>query len=121
MYMLLAGRAGGWAAGRASGRAGGLQGGYAPEAAADMNTRPQMMFGAHPDAMRQILRDLVAGHGTVRNYLAPAHRTAMLVEVADALWGLTSSASPGSDTQFQLLKSFSSLSSTPAATSRTAR
>ena len=50
---------------------------------------------------------------TVRNYLAPAHRTAMLVEVADALWGLTSSASPGSDTQFQLLKSFSSLSSTP--------
>jgi hypothetical protein len=29
-----------------------------------------MMFGAHPDAMRQILRDLVADHGTVRNYLS---------------------------------------------------
>ena len=43
---------------------------HAPEAAADMNARPQMMFGAHPDAMRQILRDLVADHGTVRNYLA---------------------------------------------------
>jgi protein-tyrosine phosphatase len=43
---------------------------HAPESAADMNSRPQMMFGAHPDAMRQILRDLVADHGTVRNYLA---------------------------------------------------
>ena len=43
---------------------------HAPDAAADMNTRPQMMFGAHPDAMRQILRDLVTGHGTVRKYLA---------------------------------------------------
>jgi protein-tyrosine phosphatase len=43
---------------------------HAPDAAADMKTRPQMMFGAHPDAMRQILRDLVADHGTVRKYLA---------------------------------------------------
>jgi protein-tyrosine phosphatase len=43
---------------------------HAPDAAADMDTHPQMMFGAHPDAMRQILRDLVADYGTVRKYLA---------------------------------------------------
>ncbi|MFT4864019.1 MAG: protein-tyrosine phosphatase [Ilumatobacter sp.] len=43
---------------------------HAPESAAEMTSRPQMMFGAHPDAMRQILRDLVADHGTVRNYLS---------------------------------------------------
>ena len=50
---------------------------------------------------------------TVRNYLSPTNRATMIGEVADELWGLTTAATPGSDTQFQLLKSFSSLSSTP--------
>jgi len=49
----------------------------------------------------------------VRNYLNPQRRTSGLVDVADALWGLLAAASPASDTQFQLLKAFSSLASTP--------
>jgi aminopeptidase N len=49
----------------------------------------------------------------VRNYLSPQRRTASLVKVADTLWGLLTAASPASDTQFQLLKAFSSLASTP--------
>jgi protein-tyrosine phosphatase len=41
-----------------------------PQALADMQARPPHMSGAHPDAMRQILRDIVADHGTVAAYLA---------------------------------------------------
>jgi protein-tyrosine phosphatase len=41
-----------------------------PQALADMNTRPAHMFGAHPDAMRQILTDLDDQHGGVRGYLS---------------------------------------------------
>jgi aminopeptidase N len=49
----------------------------------------------------------------VRNYLNPQRRASGLVDVADALWGLLTAAAPASDTQFQLLKAFSSLASTP--------
>ena len=41
-----------------------------PDALADMNSRPAHMFGAHPDAMRQILTDLDEQHGGVRGYLS---------------------------------------------------
>lgn len=41
-----------------------------PEALDDMNRRPKHMFGAHPDAMRQILADIDATHGGVRGYLS---------------------------------------------------
>ena len=41
-----------------------------PQALVDMNNRPAHMFGAHPDAMRQILTDLDEQHGGVRGYLS---------------------------------------------------
>lgn len=40
-----------------------------PDALADMDTRPAHMFGAHPEAMRQILTDLDDQHDGVRGYL----------------------------------------------------
>ncbi len=40
-----------------------------PDGLADMNSRPVHMFGAHPDAMRQILDDLDDQFGGVRGYL----------------------------------------------------
>jgi len=49
----------------------------------------------------------------VRCYLSPSRRLQGLIEAADSLWGLVSDAPAGSDTQFQLLKSFFALASTP--------
>jgi protein-tyrosine phosphatase len=40
------------------------------EALESMDSRPKHMFGAHPDAMRQILADLDATYGGVRGYLS---------------------------------------------------
>ncbi len=48
---------------------------------------------------------------TVRNYLTPEHRASAIGEVAEALWGLVTSAHAGSDTQFQLLKTFATFAS----------
>jgi len=50
----------------------------------------------------------------VRNYLQPPHREAQLPVVADALWGLARAAEAGSDNQFQLVKAFAGLASTPS-------
>ena len=50
----------------------------------------------------------------VRNYLRPENRARKLPEVADALWRLAQEAAAGSDNQFQLVKAFAGLASTPA-------
>ncbi len=51
---------------------------------------------------------------TIRFYVNPAHRTAAIAEVGDALWTLAQSARAGSDAQFQFVKYFANLASTPA-------
>jgi aminopeptidase N len=50
----------------------------------------------------------------VRNYLAPDSRRDVMEQVATALFDLASNAAPGSDLQFQLVKTFASLCSTSA-------
>ncbi|SDS61077.1 aminopeptidase N [Microterricola viridarii] len=49
-----------------------------------------------------------------KQYVAPAKRAATVESVGDALWGLAQDAAAGSDLQFQLVKAFASLASTPA-------
>jgi aminopeptidase N len=49
-----------------------------------------------------------------RMYVDPSTRTETIAEVGDALWGLADAAEPGSDAQFQFVKFFASLASTPA-------
>jgi aminopeptidase N len=49
----------------------------------------------------------------LRSYIAPAHREQALIDSADALWVLARAARAGSDTQFQLVKAFATLASTP--------
>ena len=49
----------------------------------------------------------------LRSYIAPAHREKALIDSADALWMLARAARAGSDTQFQLVKAFATLASTP--------
>jgi aminopeptidase N len=49
-----------------------------------------------------------------RSYVAPARRNATLGRVADALWGLTEESPAGSDRQFQFVRAFASIASTPA-------
>ncbi|MGD9607208.1 MAG: aminopeptidase N [Leucobacter sp.] len=46
------------------------------------------------------------------SYVAPERRTATLERVADALWRLAVDADPGSDLQFQFVKSFAQLAAT---------
>lgn len=46
------------------------------------------------------------------SYVAPARRAATLERVADRLWQLAVDAEPGSDLQFQFVKSFAQLAST---------
>jgi aminopeptidase N len=50
----------------------------------------------------------------VKTYVAPERRADTLVEVGDALWRLAGDAQAGSDLQFQLVKFFAHLASTPA-------
>jgi len=50
---------------------------------------------------------------TARSYVAPAKREQTLVRVADRLWELAQQAEAGSDIQFQFVKFFASLASTP--------
>jgi aminopeptidase N len=47
------------------------------------------------------------------SYVDPLTRTAQVTRVADALWELAQGAKAGSDLQFQLLRSFAQLASTP--------
>jgi aminopeptidase N len=49
----------------------------------------------------------------VRNYLAPNNRQAALERAADSLYELAHTAQPGSDNQFQFVKAFAGLASTP--------
>jgi aminopeptidase N len=60
------------------------------------------------------IRTTLAQLGTaIRFYVNPAHRTAAIAEVGDALWALAQSAEAGSDAQFQFVKYFANLASTP--------
>jgi aminopeptidase N len=48
-----------------------------------------------------------------RNYVAPERRLATIARVGDALWTLAQEAEAGSDAQFQFVKFFAALASTP--------
>ncbi|WP_426736921.1 aminopeptidase N [Plantibacter sp. 2H11-2] len=48
-----------------------------------------------------------------RNYVAPERRLATISRVGDALWTLAQEAEAGSDAQFQFVKFFAALASTP--------
>ncbi len=48
-----------------------------------------------------------------RMYVAPEHRDAVIAEVADGLWMLAQGAEAGSDAQFQFVKFFAAMASTP--------
>jgi len=61
------------------------------------------------------IRTTLAQLGTaIHFYVNPAHRTAAIAEAGDALWSLAQSAAAGSDAQFQFVKYFANLASTPA-------
>ncbi|MGK9147302.1 aminopeptidase N [Plantibacter flavus] len=49
-----------------------------------------------------------------RNYVAPKRRLATIERVGDALWALAEGAEAGTDAQFQFVKFFAALASTPA-------
>ena len=49
-----------------------------------------------------------------RFYVAPAKRNATIEKVGDALWALAQGAAAGSDEQFQFVKVFAAIASTPA-------
>ncbi len=49
-----------------------------------------------------------------RQYVAPADRSATVERVGDALWQLAQDAEAGSDAQFQFVKFFAAVASTPA-------
>jgi aminopeptidase N len=49
-----------------------------------------------------------------RFYVAPAKRDATIAKVGDALWTLAKEANAGSDEQFQFVKVFAAIASTPA-------
>ncbi|SDC64058.1 aminopeptidase N [Sanguibacter gelidistatuariae] len=48
-----------------------------------------------------------------RSYVAPEPRSATITEVGDGLWALAQAAGAGSDAQFQFVKYFANLASTP--------
>lgn len=49
-----------------------------------------------------------------KQFVAPSARAATLAQVGDTLWSLVGDAAAGSDTQFQLVKFFAHVASTPA-------
>ncbi|MDQ1607157.1 MAG: aminopeptidase, partial [Microbacteriaceae bacterium] len=60
------------------------------------------------------IRTTLGQLGTVtRFYVAPDTRAATLATVGDSLWALAQSAEAGSDAQFQFVKYFANLASTP--------
>jgi aminopeptidase N len=50
---------------------------------------------------------------TARFYVAPSKRAAVIQQVGDALWALAQGAKAGSDEQFQFVKFFAAIASTP--------
>lgn len=60
--------------------------------------------------LRTTLNQLVLA---AKQYVAPEKRAETLAEVGDRLWALVGEAEPGSDTQFQLVKFFAHVASTP--------
>ncbi|MHA7986779.1 aminopeptidase N [Rathayibacter sp. CAU 1779] len=60
--------------------------------------------------LRTTLNQLVL---SVHSYVAPERSTASAEEAADALWQLAEAAQAGSDAQFQFVKFFAALASTP--------
>ncbi|NNC10853.1 aminopeptidase N [Planctomonas sp. JC2975] len=67
--------------------------------------------------LRTTLNQLVL---SVHSYVAPERSAASGEEAADALWQLASSAAAGSDAQFQFVKFFAALASTPDQLSKVA-
>ena len=59
--------------------------------------------------LRTVIQQLVLA---ASSYVAPERRDATLARVADALWQLALAAKPGSDNQFQFVKSFAGLAAT---------
>jgi len=61
------------------------------------------------------IRTTLAQLATVaRVYVAPARRAAVIETIGDALWALAQAAPAASDSQFQFVKTFANLASTPA-------
>ena len=61
--------------------------------------------------IRVTLTQLVAA---ARMYVAPERRAATIERIGDGLWELAQSAEPASDAQFQFVKFFANIASTPA-------
>ncbi|PPG30205.1 aminopeptidase N [Rathayibacter sp. AY2B9] len=61
--------------------------------------------------LRTVLNQLVA---TATQYVAPEYRAEVVEEAGDQLWTLAQSAEPCSDAQFQFVKFFAAIASTPA-------
>ncbi|PPF59571.1 aminopeptidase N [Rathayibacter sp. AY1C2] len=61
--------------------------------------------------LRTVLNQLVA---TATQYVAPEYRAEVVEEAGDQLWTLAQGAEPGSDAQFQFVKFFAAIASTPA-------
>ncbi|PPG89624.1 aminopeptidase N [Rathayibacter sp. AY1F3] len=61
--------------------------------------------------LRTVLNQLVA---TATQYVAPEYRAEVVEEAGDQLWTLAQGAGPGSDAQFQFVKFFAAIASTPA-------
>ncbi|PPF31829.1 aminopeptidase N [Rathayibacter tritici] len=61
--------------------------------------------------LRTVLNQLVA---TATQYVAPEFRAEVIEETGDQLWTLAQTAEPGSDAQFQFVKFFATVASTPA-------
>ncbi|PPF47999.1 MULTISPECIES: aminopeptidase N [unclassified Rathayibacter] len=61
--------------------------------------------------LRTVLNQLVA---TATQYVAPEYRAEVVEEAGDQLWTLAQSAEAGSDAQFQFVKFFAAIASTPA-------
>jgi aminopeptidase N len=62
-------------------------------------------------ALRYALAQLTVAATT---YSAPDHRDELLATVASELWALTAQAAPGSDNQFQFLRTFAQVAAEPA-------
>ncbi|WP_416446997.1 aminopeptidase N [Leucobacter sp. HNU] len=60
--------------------------------------------------LRTLLNQLLLA---AESYVSPARRTETLERVADALWQLAADADPTSDRQFQFVRAFAQLASTP--------
>jgi len=70
-----------------------------------------------PETQSSTVRTVLSQLSTVvRLYVKPVERSAAIAAAGDALWRLASEASAASDSQFQFVKFFASLASTPTHT-----